>query len=71
MGRWHQDQSDDDSHQHWVPSSGGMPLARGNNFGPYEILALVGKGGMGEVYCGYDTNRSRDIAIKVLPASGP
>ena len=46
-----------------------MPLARGDKLGPYDILDLIGKGGMGEVYRAHDTNLSRDVAIKVLPAA--
>jgi serine/threonine protein kinase/Flp pilus assembly protein TadD len=44
-----------------------MPLAIGEQLGPYEILAPIGKGGMGEVYRARDTRLHRDIAIKVLP----
>ncbi|HEV8413915.1 MAG TPA: protein kinase [Bryobacteraceae bacterium] len=44
-----------------------MPLAIGDQLGPYEILAPIGKGGMGEVYRARDTRLRRDIAIKVLP----
>src|SRR6267154_2431502 len=46
-----------------------MPLAAGTKLGPYEILALIGKGGMGEVYRARDTKLDRDVAIKVLPAA--
>ena len=46
-----------------------MPLAAGARLGPYEIVALIGVGGMGEVYRGRDTKLNRDVAIKVLPES--
>ena len=42
-----------------------MPLAAGDKLGPYEILALVGKGGMGEVYRAHDPRLRRDVAIKI------
>jgi len=42
-----------------------MPLSSGTRLGPYEILGLIGKGGMGEVYCGTDTRLRRPVAIKV------
>src|SRR6202044_1087539 len=44
-----------------------MALTSGTKLGPYEILAPIGAGGMGEVYRGQDTRLGRDIAIKVLP----
>ena len=42
-----------------------MRLAAGDKLGPYEIAALIGKGGMGEVYRGTDTRLGRPVAIKV------
>ena len=41
-----------------------MPLSPGDKLGPYEILALVGQGGMGEVYRAHDDRLRRDVAIK-------
>ena len=44
-----------------------MPLAPGSKLGPYEVQALLGKGGMGEVYKARDTRLNRDVALKLLP----
>ena len=46
-----------------------MPVTSGARLGPYEIHSVIGAGGMGEVYRARDTRLSRDVAIKVLPAS--
>jgi serine/threonine-protein kinase len=46
-----------------------VTLAAGSRLGPYEILAPIGAGGMGEVYRAKDPRLSREVAIKVLPAS--
>ena len=45
-----------------------MPLSAGARLGPYEIIALVGSGGMGEVYRARDTRLDRSVAIKVVGA---
>src|SRR5262245_41305807 len=51
-----------------------MPLPPATRLGPYEVLAPLGKGGMGEVYRARDLRLKRDVAIKLLPddvASSP
>src|SRR5579871_4629765 len=42
-----------------------MPLAAGTRLGPYEIIAPIGAGGMGEVYKARDTRLDRTVAVKV------
>src|SRR5437870_6427183 len=44
-----------------------MPITIGARLGSLEITALLGKGGMGEVYRARDTKLKRDVAIKILP----
>ena len=44
-----------------------MALAPGARFGPYEIVAPLGVGGMGEVYRAADARLNREVAIKILP----
>jgi len=44
-----------------------MSLPSGTKLGPYEIMGLLGAGGMGEVYRAKDTRLGRDVAIKILP----
>ncbi|HVL66724.1 MAG TPA: protein kinase [Vicinamibacterales bacterium] len=44
-----------------------MPLAPGTRLGPYDIVGVLGAGGMGEVYRARDAKLHRDVAIKVLP----
>ncbi len=45
-----------------------MALSNGTRLGPYEILAPIGAGGMGEVYREQDTALDRTVAAKILPA---
>ncbi len=44
------------------------PIAPGSRFGPYEVLGLIGAGGMGEVYRARDPRIGREVALKILPA---
>ncbi len=44
-----------------------MALSAGTTIGTYEVTALIGRGGMGEVYQARDTKPDRDVALKVLP----
>jgi serine/threonine protein kinase/sugar lactone lactonase YvrE len=51
----------------WYHPAEAMPLAPGSRLGAYELLSLLGAGGMGEVYLARDTRLGREVAIKVLP----
>ncbi len=44
-----------------------MALTAGTKIGSYEVIGLIGEGGMGEVYQATDTKLDRDVALKVLP----
>ena len=46
-----------------------MALSPGTRLGAYEVLSLIGSGGMGEVYRARDPRLARDVAIKVLPGA--
>jgi len=45
-----------------------VSVPTGARLGPYEIVSLVGEGGMGEVYRARDNRLERDVAVKVLPS---
>src|SRR5262252_10658999 len=44
-----------------------MTIAPGSRLGAYEVVSLLGAGGMGEVYRARDTKLNRDVALKILP----
>ena len=48
-------------------STPSVNLEQGTHLGPYEVVGVIGAGGMGEVWRARDTRLSRDVAIKVIP----